>query len=449
VLYRPPKDLLEVLAALDFEEALSPEDERYVDTEKARGAEPTLDRFARKFGLLLRDGRFVPPTQRHVLFFGHTGSGKTTELRRYSRALSGADRFFVVEVDITTELDRNNLQYADTLMAMARTLLDCLARAGARLDTSALTPLEKWFTERVLSEEDAKELTAKIETGVSTKQGIPFLLDLFAKFTAAFKTNVTYKESLRRVVRNTFTQFAEAFNSFLRDAEMALASQGLGRRFLFIIDGTDKLRGEDTRQFFVHDAEQLLVVEAHVVYAAPLALKYEGNLTSKLDADLVLPMIKLCEPDRTPFDEGRRTMQAILLRRADRSLFASDAVIDTLVAHSGGHPRELLRLLKLCCEYSETNTISAETADQAVRKLASEYRRFLEPDDYVLLADIDRGTLHTGNDDRVRRLLYSLALLEYDDGAWRCSHPVVRVLDGYLAAAQRLKTPPQSGNVTS
>jgi hypothetical protein len=443
--YHPPTHLLDVLASLDFEEALSPDDERYVETERARGAERTLDRLARKFGLLLSDGRFVPPTLRHVLFFGHTGSGKTTELRRYAKVLSGPSRFFVVEVDISVELDRNNLQYADTLMAMAHRLLERLDKAGAALDSAALSRLERWFTERVLTEEDAKELSARIETGATARHGIPFLLDLFAKFTAAFKTNVTYKESLRRVVRNTFSQFAETFNAFLRQAEAALAEQGLGRRFLFIVDGTDKLRGEDTRQFFVHDAEQLLSVQAHVVYAAPLSLKYEGNLTSKLDADLVLPMIKLHEAGGAPFGAGLGAMREILLRRADRSLFASDAEIDTLVERSGGHPRELLRLLKLCCEYSETDLIDAKTAEQAVRKLASEYRRFLEPDDYVLLADIDQGGLHAGNDERVRRLLHNLALLEYNDGEWRRSHPAVRVLDGYTAAAARLASAGRGG----
>ena len=433
----PPKHLLDVLAVLDFEEALGPDDPRYVETERARGAERTLDRLARKFGLQLSDGRFVPPTQRHVLFFGHIGSGKTTELRRYAKALSGPDHFFVVEVDISTELDRNNLQYADTLMALARVLLDRLEAAGAVLDATALDPLERWFSERVLIEESAKELSAGLEAGIAAKHGLPFLLNLFAKFTTAFKTNATYKESLRHVVRNTFSQFADAFNVFLLRAEAALAEQRLGKRFLFIIDGTDKLRGEDTRRFFVHDVEQLLAVQARVVYTAPLALKYEGNLTSKLDADLMLPMIKLQERDGGRFEPGLQAMKEILLRRADRALFASDAEIDTLVEHSGGHPRELLRLLKLCCEYSETNRVDAKTAVQAVRKLASEYRRFLEPEDYALLAHIDRGGAHTGNDDRVRRLLYYLALLEYNDGEWRRSHPVVRLLDGYKAAVSK------------
>ena len=343
----------------------------------------------------------------------------------------------MVEVDISTELDRNNLQYADTLMALARVLFDRLEAAGVVVDATALDPLERWFSERVLTDESGKELSAGLDAGIAAKHGVPFLMSLFAKFTMALKTNVTYKDSLRHVVRNTFSQFADAFNSFLLRAETALAEQGLGQRFLFIIDGTDKLRGEDTGRFFVHDAEQLLAVQARVLYTAPLSLKYEGNLTTKLDADLMLPMIKLHEPGGAPFPVGTQTMREILLRRADRSLFASDAEIDTLVQHSGGHPRELLRLLKLCCEYSETNRIDAKTADQAVRKLASEYRRFLEPEDYALLADIDRGGAHTGNDDRVRRLLYYLALLEYNDGEWRRSHPVVRLLDGYKAAAAK------------
>jgi hypothetical protein len=128
-------------------------------------------------------------------------------------------------------------------------------------------------------------------------------------------------------------------------------------------------------------------------------------------------------------------MREILLRRADRSLFAADSDIDTLVESCGGHRRELLRLLKLCCEFAEDECIEGATMHAAIKQLASEYRRFLEPDDYTLLARIDRDDVHIGNDQRTRRLLYNLALLEYNDGAWRRSHPVVRTLEGYKAAA--------------
>jgi hypothetical protein len=200
---------------------------------------------------------------------------------------------------------------------------------------------------------------------------------------------------------------------------------------LFVIDGTDKLRGDDTREFFIHDAEQLLAIEALVVYTAPLSLKYEGNLAGKLDSDLVLPMIKLADQDGTPYPAGRGAVRDILLKRADRSLFAAEGDIDRLVEHCGGHPRELLRLLKLCCEFAEDLCIDSATVEAAIRQLASEYRRFLEPEDYALLARIDRDNSHAGNDERTRRLLYNLALLEYNDGTWRRSHPVVRILEGY------------------
>ena len=47
---------------------------------------------------------------------------------------------------------------------------------------------------------------------------------------------------------------------------------------LFLVDGTDKMRGEDTLQFFVQDAEQLLAIQALVIYTAPLDLKDDGRL---------------------------------------------------------------------------------------------------------------------------------------------------------------------------
>jgi len=163
-------------------------------------------------------------------------------------------------------------------------------------------------------------------------------------------------------------------------------------------------------------------------------------LAGKLDADLVLPMIKLQEQDGSRCEAGWGALTALLLKRADRSLFASDAEVASLVEHSGGHPRELLRLLKLCCEYADM-TIDAAAVQRAIQQLASDYRRFLEPDDYALLVRMDRDQLHGGNDERTRSLLYRLALLEYNDGSWRRSHPVVRLLDGYRSAAAQGSLP--------
>jgi hypothetical protein len=431
--YQPPGHLLEVLQKIEYEEALSDQDPRYVDSQEARGSEKTFTRLARKFGWDPVSNVFFAPYEKHILFFGHIGIGKTTELRRYALQLNASRRFYVVEVDVLAKLDRNNLQYTEVLMAMAETLLERLHGDGFVLGAEALEPLQRWFGNVVETQTTTKELSAELKTVAEGGGGIPGLIKLLATFTAAFKTGSSQKSEWRREIRNDFTSLALAFNTLIRLAEAQLARQGRAEQLLFLIDGTDKMRGEDTQQFFVQDAEQLLAIKTLVIYTAPLHLKYDGRLGGKLDADIVLPMMKLYERDGGRFEAGWTTMRRLLLLRADRCLFASDAEVDRLVEFSGGHPRELLRLLKLCCELAE-DRIEASVVQTAIEKLAADYRYFLKPADYALLKTIDSNPVDGGNDEQAQQLLHRLALLQYNDGTWRRSHPVVRTLEGYGAA---------------
>lgn len=153
----------------------------------------------------------------------------------------------------------------------------------------------------------------------------------------------------------------------------------------------------------------------------------------KLDADIVLPMIKLSERNGQRGDAGWEALTKLLLLRADRSLFSTDEDVAALVAHSGGHPRELLKLIKLCCEFAD-DQIDATVVQRAIAQLAAEYRYFLKPADYDLLANIDATPEQGGNDEAAQHLLHRLALMQYNDGTWRRSHPVVRTLEGYQLA---------------
>jgi len=431
--YQPPSHLLEVLQKIEYEEALPDGDPRYVDSREARGSEKTFTRLARKFGWDPASNAFFAPYEKHILFFGHIGIGKTTELRRYAGQLNASRRFYVVEVDVLAKLDRNNLQYTEVLMAMAETLLERLERDDVALNAEALEPLQHWFGNVVETQTTTKELSAELKTVAKGGGGIPGLIQLLATFTAAFKTGSSQKSEWQRKIRNDFTALAEAFNTLIRRAEDHLQREARAERLLFLIDGTDKMRGEDTQQFFVQDAEQLLAIETLVIYTAPLHLKYDGRLGGKLDADIVLPMMKLYERDGGRFEAGWRTMRLLLLLRADHCLFTSDADVDRLVEFSGGHPRELLRLLKLCCELAE-DRIDASVVQTAIEKLAADYRYFLKPADYALLKTIDNNPVDGGNDEQAQELLHRLALLQYNDGTWRRSHPVVRTLEGYGAA---------------
>lgn len=431
--YRVPNNTLEVLQKIEYEEPLPAGDPRYVDTSHARGSEKTFSRLARKFGWDPASDAFFAPNDKHVLFFGHIGSGKTTELRRYAQQLNASKRFYVVEVDVLAKLDRNNLQYTEALMAMAETLLERLVADGYGMEEAAIDPLRQWFAPVVTTRSQSRELNAELKAGIEAGAGLPGLVKMFGSFTSSFKTGASTKTEWRQEIRNRFTTLARAFGQFIRSAESALKQAGRAERVLFLVDGTDKMRGEDTIQFFVQDAEQLLAIEALAIYTAPLHLKYDGRLVGKLDADIVLPMIKLQERGGQRCDAGWSALTQLLLLRADRELFASNDDVQRLVEHCGGHPRELLRLLKLCCEMAD-DRIDAGVVSKAIDQLAADYRYFLTPQDYKVLVAADRSPEQPGNDTTAQQLLHRLALMQYNDGTWRRSHPVVRTLEGYRVA---------------
>lgn len=437
--FAPPTSLLETLQSLRYEDALSADDPRYVDTREARGSQQTLNRLAKKLGCDLKQHKFFPPASAHVLFFGHVGSGKTTELRQYARALADSGFIYIVEVDVLSRLDRNNLQYSEVLLAMAEALVERLSADGLATPTATLQPLHDWFSRVVHEHENTLSQEIKAELGAGVSLGV--IAKVLAKITASAKTGASYKEQWRQEVRNRFTTLAEHFNTLLRELEAQLSGlRGERLRIAFVIDGADKLRGDDTEQFFVHDAEQLLAIDAFVIYTAPLHLKYSGKLVGKLQ-DLVLPMIKLYERDGARCEAGWTALRDVLARRIDPALFAAPALMDDLIGYCGGHPRELLRLLGLCCEVADDEVIDRAVLDAAVKLLAADYRRFLSPDDYATLAQLDAQPQHDGNTETIQQLLYKLALLEYNDGSWRRSHPVVRELEGYRNAQQALAQP--------
>jgi hypothetical protein len=218
--YQPPTHLLQVLQNIQYEEALKAGDPRYVQTQTARGSERTFSRLAKKLGWDPASNQFFPPAQNHVLFFGHVGSGKTTELRQYAEQLNASGRFCVIEVDAIQLLDINNLQYADTLMAMAQSLVKALSE-NPRLNVSdaTLQPMLDAVARVTTTRGQGREIEAQVKTEASAGGGLPGLFKLLASFTASAKTNATVKTEWRDEVRNTFTSLAAAFNQLIESAE--------------------------------------------------------------------------------------------------------------------------------------------------------------------------------------------------------------------------------------
>jgi hypothetical protein len=130
-------------------------------------------------------------------------------------------------------------------------------------------------------------------------------------------------------------------------------------------------------------------------------------------------------------------MRDFALRRVPKYLFDDSATLNYLIRYSGGHPSDMIRLLNVAINFSETDRIDQTATEKAVKQVANEYRRLISTKDYVRLVQID---LHPDapddfTDEQTNRMLYNLILLEYDDYFWK-SHPLVTALPGYQKALQ-------------
>ena len=74
--------------------------------------------------------------------------------------------------------------------------------------------------------------------------------------TAKVRGGASYREELRREVRDGFLQLLGHFNALIAHANALLKHQSRGP-LLFIMDGTDKLSKDDANALFQADVNQL------------------------------------------------------------------------------------------------------------------------------------------------------------------------------------------------
>lgn len=383
-------------------------------------------------------GRLRPGTQAKdveaVLFGGHVGCGKSTELRDYARLLDPA--YTVHRLELTKTLDIHNLRFSDLLIALAQALVSTFEAAplSLRPDPVFLQPVLDWFDQRIVKQERFRDIEAELKTEVKAQGGIPLLASLLATMTAKVRGGASYREELRREIRDGFLQLLLHFNALIAHANGLLRHQGRGP-LLFIVDGTDKLSKDDAETFFNADINQLGQIQTNLIVCAPISVLLETGLTAQRFTRVQLPMVKIYEADETPRAADEEALIELVLRRMPLQYFDSRETLRYLVRHSGGHVRDLLRLVRAAFARIGADLIDRPVAEQAVRDVAAEYQRLVRQSDWADLVRIDRshGDEKDRTDERLR-LLYDLVLLEYNNYWWR-SHPLVRGLPPYARAA--------------
>jgi len=438
-------DLRKFFQATDPGKALAvdnPEDKKYyIDFSSVRGG-AIIKKLKQKITF------FSPDAPTCVLFTGHIGCGKSTELLRL-RAELEQEGFHVVYFESSEDLEMTDVDISDVLLAIAR-------RVSQSLDKLLLGEPSRL---KELLQGAAKVLNSDV-TGMKFK--VPGVGDVGVtsekeKFSLAFgigeittkaKSDATLREKLNQYLGPQKTQLLEAINQELLEPAIASLKQQGKKGLVVIVDNLDRL---DSRQkpfgrpqqeyLFVDQGEYLTKLNCHLVYTMPLALKFSndyGNLTQRFEEPRVLPMVPVQLRDGSECDAGMELLRQMILARAFPDLdeqerlsniteiFDSSKTLDRLCWVSGGHVRDLLRLLNTWIMEEMELPLSSATLEAVIRARRNEMTMPISDDEWELLRQV-RQRKKVSGDQGYQTLIRSRLVFEYRDSgeSWFDINPIL------------------------
>ena len=402
------------------------EDRRYyIDFSSVRGGD-TVSEIGRTIVRLSPD---EPTTQ---LFTGHIGCGKSTELFRLKGGLE-QQNFHVVYFESDRDLEMADVDISDILLMIAHQVTESLESVGIRLKP---TYLEKVFQSLMGSLRSSVEVS-----DVSFSVGI-------ASITAKAKESPEMRSQLRQYLEPRTKNIIDAINEeILEVANEQLKAQG--KRGLVVIadnlDRIDPIRRADGRSqsdyLFVDRGEQLKRLNCHLIYTIPLALIFSDELPRLANrfgtAPKLLSMVPVTTRTGEPFPRGRQLLQRMVMTRAFPMLSESDRwqqidrvfdsadTLNRLVTISGGHMRNLMRLLYGCLQKGDP-PIKQATLESVIRDERDALMGLIDAQEWALLFEAISQRDEQGN-EAYNPLLRSLFLYEYRDeeGRWFGLNPAL------------------------
>ena len=430
----------------------NPEDQNYyIDFCSVRGGE-----IIRK---LRNNITFLSPDKPTcALFTGHIGCGKSTELLRLKVELEEAG-FHVVYFESSDDLEMTDVDIGDVLLAIAWRISQSLEEIQLE-EPKKLKALLLGATKLLLTEIDVK----KVELGWPEGVGLPkgFKLGMSAddegkfsvavgigKITAQAKSDSKLRERLNQYLAPQKTQLLEAINQDLIEPAIAQLKQ-LGKKGLVVIvDNLDRLDnrpkpwGRPQQEYlFVDQGEYLTKLNCHLVYTMPLALKFSndyGMLTQRFIKDpKVLPMVPVQLPDGSIHEKGMALLRQMVLARAFPQLgegerlekitevFEDTATLDRLCQVSGGHVRDLLRLLNSWVEEECQFPLTRKTLEEMIRARRNEMIMPISDHEWEFLRQV-RERKKVSDDEGYQKLIRSRFVFEYRDNgeSWFDLNPIL------------------------
>jgi AAA ATPase domain len=455
------QDLLsQIYNAFDPFQPLQAGDPAYVDLRSVRGDGDVLTDLGRRVEL-------AKAKKTCQLYTGHRGVGKSTELLRLQEDLRSKGYFVVYFAADKEDIEPEDVEYTDVLLACTRHILEDLKDCG-----NPETILE-WVRGRLV---DFKDAIPELEVEkFSAEASVPSFgwIPQFAKITASLRAVPKIRQKLRNELDAHTPSLVEALNTFINDAKKKLPEPC--DDIVVIVDNLDRItyikrdesQGSNYDEIFIDRVEQLKSLDCHIIYTIPIAMVYSTKATILEDTynkPQVLPMIMVKDRDGNVYEEGLAKMKEIIAKRIeqiktdrniskalanalDSQLFENVQTLDQLCLMSGGHSRNLMQYIQKAIERTESLPIKSLAVKRAISETRDTYRNAIEPHQWEILAQVAKSK-RKPNDDKHSVLLLNRSILEYcfvdEEGEmcrWYDIHPVIYGIQEFKEAWQRVTVP--------
>ncbi len=424
--------LSEIINRFDQQRALTPELEEewrnfYIDTHR-----PEIDLIKTHF---LRSSPGFK-----LLFGGHMGNGKSTELNKLIHAPEMQKQFAVIHFDIRKFLDTHDLEVVELLLTICFQLLSFAGEKRIPLAPyirNEFEKLEGFFRDRLTIgslHTDIKDKEAGVQTEAGGGLSLPFL-NLRALFYAKMKALAEYRKMVRKEYRPRLTELVELIKSLLVDLKAKLKT----REPLVVIDGLDRISSVKTAEkLFVEDGQNIAMLDnASMLLTVPISVIHSvksAQVESNIGKIWVLKNLRLKDYNNQADDiakENWRLMkQAVLKRLDEEKQLIEEKALDAAVYYSGGVFTTLINLVADAAVHAETQgetAIGEKDMNQAVIEQKIKKTRPLSRTHWEILLEIDQHkTFISEMDEKKLELLTGLFALEYINGdEWYSVNPLL------------------------
>ena len=377
-----------------------------------------------------------------ILFAGHSGSGKSTELNRLIRDIDSTT--FTVKFSIAAELDAYDLNYIDLIMVMIEQLANQAAESGLiDKDSKHLEKIKDWLADVTNIKVEETGYMLEIGAGLKANSGIlSLLVGLIADFKAAIKSGSSSKKEYRRKLEQQISQLKTYCNIMINEIANNLKKQD--KKLLIIFEDIDKADIQKAQKIFFKHSGILSELNTSIIFTVSIFTLTTPDLASSGGKFVMvrLPMLKIENREGSEFTEGCNIITEIVERRAKISLFA-DGVLKEMIARSGGVLRDLFEMIQVAANAANANgldKINKGMSDYAFGRIKERYHGMIrgrwKTEAGITTDDLyeELKILIKSNEKKPRlndatvMLLSCLAVVEYNGEQWFDVHPAVKSL---------------------